>query len=501
MNAGGTAGGARGRDPTTDPSSQYFVDAAHPYAAAAATALTSHRAKSKWSHLSSVPVPSPLPASAAAAVLLLLRRRPRTALRFHDFALRRRLLPARSPPPLVLSAAAAHVAAASRLRGAALAVLASASRHYSPAQVFNALAATYRRFASAPFVFDLLLLAYLRSRRDALAAASVARRILAAGARPLPSTAAALLRSLPSAAAALDMYHQIYTRPSPRSNGTVLLPTVHTFNSLLLAFHREGKCDEFEIVLQEMARFSCKHNVCTYSIRIAEYCDGRDLEKARGLWDEMIQQGIQPDVTAYNTMISGYCRAGEVGMAEEMFKNMEMGGIDPSATTFEWLVRGHCTAGDADAAMLVRADMRRRGFGLAPEVVEELLDVLCQNRRVEVGLDILREEMRRVEFVPTRRTYEALIKGFCDEGEVEVAIRLQAEMAGKGFNAGTEVYHAFIRAYEMSGDHEMMDKLRKEMAVMGRNLLYGEQMMYCRYCSPPVSSESLESKESTNTGP
>ncbi|CAN6199094.1 unnamed protein product [Urochloa humidicola] len=460
MNAASTSG----RDPTADPSSPYFVDAAHPYAAAAATALTSHRAKSKWSHLSSVPVPSPLPASAFAAVLFLLRRRPHTALRFHAFALRR-LLPTHSPPPLVLSASAAHVAAASRLRGAALAVLASASRHYSPAQIFNALAATYRRFASAPFVFDLLLLAYLRSRRDALAAASVARRILAAGARPLPSTAAALLRSLPSAVAALDMYHQIYTHSSPQSS-QLLLPTVHTFNSLLLAFYREGKCDEFKIVLQEMSTYSCKHNVYTYSIRMAEYCDRRAVEKAQGLWDEMIREGIQPDVTAYNTMIGGYCRAGEVGMAEEMFKNMDMGGIDPSATTFEWLVRGHCTAGDADAAMLVRADMRRRGFGLASEVVEELLDALCQNGRVYDGLGVLREEMKREEFVPTRRSYEVLIKGFCDEVEVEVAIRLQAEMAGKGYNAGSKVYHAFIRAYEKSQDYEMVEKLRKEMALM-----------------------------------
>ncbi|CAL5062653.1 unnamed protein product [Urochloa decumbens] len=460
MNAASTSG----RDPTADPSSLYFVDAAHPYAVAAATALTSHRAKSKWSHLSSVPVSSPLPSSAAAAVLLLLRRRPHTALRFHDFALRR-LLPSHSPPPLVLSASAAHVAAASRLRGAALSVLASATRHYSPAQIFNALAATYRRFASAPFVFDLLLLAYLRSRRDALAAASVARRILAAGARPLPSTAAALIRSLPSAAAALDMYHQIYTHSSPQSN-QLLLPTVHTFNSLLLAFYREGKCDEFKIVLQEMSKYSCKHNVCTYSIRMAEYCDRRDVDKAQGLWDEMIREGIQPDVTAYNTMIGGYCRAGEVGMTEEMFKNMEMGGIDPSATTFEWLVRGHCMSGDADTAMLVRADMRRRGFGLASEVVEELLDALCQNGRVHDGLGVLREEMRREEYVPTRRSYEVLIKGFCDEVEVEVAIRLQAEMAGKGYNAGSEVYHAFIHAYEKSRDYEMMEKLRKEMAAM-----------------------------------
>ncbi|KAF8669502.1 hypothetical protein HU200_051303 [Digitaria exilis] len=461
MNAGGT----RGRDPTVDPSSLYFVDAAHPYAAAATTALTSHRTKSKWSHLSSVPVPSPLPASATAAVLLLLRRRPHTALRFHAFALRR-LLPSHSPPPLVLSASAAHVAAASRLRGAALAVLASASRHYSPAQIFNALAATYRRFASAPFVFDLLVIAYLRSRRDALAAASVARRILAAGARPLPSTAASLLRSLPSASAALDMYHQIYTHSSPQSNH-LLLPTVQTFNSLLLAFYREGKCDEFKIVLQEMDKYSCKHNVCTYNIRMAEYCDRRNVKKARGLWEEMIQEGIEPHVTAYNTMIGGYCRAGEVGMAEEMFKNMQMGGIDPSAMTFEWLVRGHCMAGDAEAAMLVRADMRRRGFGLAAEVVEELLDVLCQNGRVEDGLGVLREEMRRGEFVPTRRSYEVLIRRFCDEGEVEVAMRLQAEMAGKGFNAGSEVYHAFICAYEKSEDYEMVAKLRKEMEVIG----------------------------------
>lgn len=216
-----------------------------------------------------------------------------------------------------------------------------------------------------------------------------------------------------------------------------------------------------------MDKYSCKHNVCTYNIRMAEYCDRRNVKKARGLWEEMIQEGIEPHVTAYNTMIGGYCRAGEVGMAEEMFKNMQMGGIDPSAMTFEWLVRGHCMAGDAEAAMLVRADMRRRGFGLAAEVVEELLDVLCQNGRVEDGLGVLREEMRRGEFVPTRRSYEVLIRRFCDEGEVEVAMRLQAEMAGKGFNAGSEVYHAFICAYEKSEDYEMVAKLRKEMEVIG----------------------------------
>ncbi|PWZ21245.1 Pentatricopeptide repeat-containing protein [Zea mays] len=119
------------------------------------------------------------------------------------------------------------------------------------------------------------------------------------------------------------------------------------------------------------------------------------VEKARTLWDEMIQEGVQPDITAYNTMISGYCQSGEVGVAEDMFKNMLMGAIDSSATTFEWLVRGHCMARDAEAAMLVHADMKRKGFGLAPEVVEELLDGLCKNGRVENGFSVLREEKKR----------------------------------------------------------------------------------------------------------
>uniref|UniRef100_A0A0E0J6C0 Pentacotripeptide-repeat region of PRORP domain-containing protein n=1 Tax=Oryza nivara TaxID=4536 RepID=A0A0E0J6C0_ORYNI len=451
-----------GGDPTADPSSAYFIDADHPYAAAAASALTSHRSRSKWSHLSSLAVPDPLPASAVAAVPLLLRRRPHVALSFHLFATRR-LLPSGSPPPLLLSVSAAHVAAASRLRRAAISLLSSAARHYPHSQIFAALAATYRRFASAPFVFDLLLLAYLRSRRDALAAASVARRILAAGARPLPSTSAALLRSLPSAAAALDMYREIYTRPSSRINSQ-LLPTVHTFNSLLLAFYREGKCDVFKVVLQEMDRYSCVHNVCTYNIRMAAYCDSKEVEKARGLWDEMVEGGIQPDVPAYNTMISGYCGVGEVGMAEEMFKDMEMGGIDPSVTTFEWLVRGHCRVGDIDAAMLVRADMSRRGFQMAAEVVEEVVNVLCQKKRVKEALGVLKEEMRKEEFVPSRECYEVLIRELCEQGEVEVAMRLQAEMAGMGFKVGSEVYCAFVCAYEKAEDYEMAEKLRKELS-------------------------------------
>uniref|UniRef100_A0A0E0MLN9 Pentacotripeptide-repeat region of PRORP domain-containing protein n=1 Tax=Oryza punctata TaxID=4537 RepID=A0A0E0MLN9_ORYPU len=443
-----------GGDPTADPSSPYFIDADHPYAAAAASALTSHRSRSKWSHLSSLTVPDPLPASAVAAVPLLLRRRPHVALTFHLFATRR-LLPSGSPPPLLLSVSAAHVAAASRLRRAAISVLSSAARHYPHSQIFAALAATYRRFASAPFVFDLLLLAYLRSRRDTLAAASPP--LAPSPPPPPPSSAPSPPPRRPSTCTTKSTRARVqgstanYCRPFIPSTPSSSLSTV------------KGSA----MISRLCSRKWIDIHACTI-IRMAAYCDIKEVEKARGLWDEMVEGGIQPDVAAYNTMISGYCGAGEVGTAEEMFKDMEMGGINPSVTTFEWLVRGHCRVGDIDAAMLVRADMSRRGFRMAAEVVEEVVNLLCQKKRVKEALDVLKEEMRKEEFVPSRECYEVLIRELCEQGEVEVAMRLQAEMAGMGFKAGSEVYCAFVCAYEKAEDYEMAEKLREELSANRR---------------------------------
>ncbi|KAI4963912.1 hypothetical protein ZWY2020_008679 [Hordeum vulgare] len=128
----------------------------------------------------------------------------------------------------------------------------------------------------------------------------------------------------------------------------VLQPTAQTFNSLLLAFYRHGKSEDFDIVLDRN-----------------EQGDGR-REDCGMRWFRR----DPADVTSYNTMIGGYCAARDMGMAEEMYKDMEISGTEPSVTTFEWLVRGHCRIGDVDAAMLVRVDLRRRGFDMARRLLK-----------------------------------------------------------------------------------------------------------------------------------
>lgn len=46
---------------------------------------------------------------------------------------------------------------------------------------------------------------------------------------------------------------------------------------------------------------------------------------------------------------------------------------------------------------------------------------------------------------------------------MEEALKLQAEMVGKGFKLNLEIYDAFIDGYLRQGNEEMVTMLRKEV--------------------------------------
>ncbi|KAG1347987.1 pentatricopeptide repeat-containing protein [Cocos nucifera] len=448
----------------------------------AVSILREQRSKSRWSFLKSVYHPAGFSAAQAAEILRRVRNRPHLALRFFLWTQRHSLC----RHDLHSLAAVAHVLARGRLRSNALSLLQSAIRSHDPTsasaaiggadtgrppEIFEALAKAYRAFDSAPFVFDLLIRAYLQVKRLDRAV-QIVRILLSRGIQPEIGTSNSLIRSVSRARGSdfgFEIYEEIFKTKD--GNGAAVRvrvsPKVQTFNTLLLALYREGKLEKSEEIRKEMEIFKCEPNVFTYSILMAGFCDEGRIKEARKLWEEMVAEGIEPDIIAFNTLISGYCEVGETESAEELFREMVLSEIEPTENTYEHLIKGHCYAGEVDSALLLYKDMKRRGFGIGVSAVDELLGVMCEKRRVVEGLGILRAEMRREEFCPSRKSYGSLIRGFCEEGEMEEALKLQAEMAGKGFEVDLKVYSAFIQGYGKQGDVEKVRRLKDEMFEMG----------------------------------
>ncbi|CAL5329154.1 unnamed protein product [Camellia sinensis] len=321
---------------------------------------------------------------------------------------------------------------------------------------------------------------------------------------PNVSTCNSLIRSVSKfrgCFAGYDLYKQVFgfdSEVKSRIGGVKIVPNVHTFNVIMLAFYQDGLMDKVGEVWGELSKLGCEPNSYSYSIFMAAYCDDGKMGEAVKLWEELVIKGLKHDAVAYNTMIGGFCRIGKVGKAEEFFREMGLSGVESSCVTFEHLISGYCQIGDVDSALLLYKDMCRKGLRPEGLTVDVVIRGLCGEKRVSEALEFLGVAMRNHEIAPKRKSYEFLIKGLCQEGRTEEALKLQAEMVGKGFEPNSEIYSAFIDANTKQGNDELAGMLKKEMAetqmpkkqrggntsFLTYSLLYGENYFGSRrnYC-------------------
>ncbi|XAR69850.1 hypothetical protein NMG60_11001590 [Bertholletia excelsa] len=435
--------------------------------------LKHHRSKSRWNEIRSL-YPAGFTPSEASQITRRLRNTPHLALNFFLFTQRNRLC----NHTLLSYSTIIHTLSRSRLKSPALSLIQSALRQFpdntssstpNAPKIFETLVKTYRECDSAPFVFDLLIKACLRSNRVD-EAIKIARMLRSRDISPTVSTCNSLIRSVARSCgshASYDLYREVFgfnTEIKSEVCRVKVVPNVHTFNIIMLAFYQDGLIKSVREVWGEMARFDIvEPDAYSYSILMATHCEEGKMEEAVKLWDQMEMKGLKHDVVAYNTMIDGFCTIGEVGRAEDFFRGMGLNGVESSSVTFEHLINGYCQNGDVDSAILLYKDMCSAGLRPEGSIIDAIVSRLCSGNRAWQAMEFLTVAVRKYEFAPKIKSYELIIKGLCQEGRIEEALKLQAEMVGRGFGPNLEIYNSFIDAYNQQGNAEMAGLLKKEM--------------------------------------
>nr|GEV57381.1 hypothetical protein [Tanacetum cinerariifolium] len=428
----------------------------------AVTILKHHRSKSRWTEIRTL-FPSGFTPSQFSQITLELRNNPHLALNLFNFTIRHNLC----PHTTLSYATIIHTLARSRQKTQALTLIQSAILKFSELTVFENLVKTYRTCDSAPFVFDLVIEACVRSSRVDQAV-QIVRMLRRRGVSPLIGTVNSLLTCVCKCNGSLygyDVYNEMIgscDEFGDKKGVKRIAANVHTYNILMRAFYKDGLIDKVEQVWEDMIAKNCLPNAYSYSILMAVYCDDGRIGEATRVWEEMKDTGLKCDVMGYNTMIGGFCEAGDVNKAEEFFKEMGLSGVESSCVTYERLISGYCKVKDVDSAMLLYKDMCRKGFAAVGFVVALLVELLCEKGMVTEGLKVSRVAMKN-NVCMKGESYEVLIKGLCDEGRMEEGTKLQAEMVGRGFEPNSGIYGAFIDGYVKVGNTEMAAKLSSEL--------------------------------------
>ncbi|VFQ72256.1 unnamed protein product [Cuscuta campestris] len=435
----------------------------------AVSILKHHRSKSRWSHLRSLPKPyTGFTPSQASEITLQVRNKPRLAHTFFLFTIRHSLC----SHSISSYATIIHVLSRSRLKPQASALIKSAickfpGQHSSdPPPIFEALVRSYRQCDSAPFVFDLLIDACLDSKRTDQSI-ELLRILKSKNLYPDVSTCNSLIKLVSKTRgcfAGYDMYREIFICRDENVKGVKrVAPNAHTYNVLMVGFHREGLVDKVEEVWREMVAMNCDPNAYSYSVLMSALIDDGRVEGAMRIWEETGERGVERDPVSYNTVIGGLCGAGEIERAKEIFREMVMSGVEITCTTLEHLIIGHCKMENLESALLLYQDLCRNRAKPEGETVNALVGVFCSKGRVFEALEFVRSLVKKHGVVPMEKTYETLINALCREGEMEEALRVQVEMVGKGYEANKEIYNTFIDGFLRQGKEEMAERLKKEM--------------------------------------
>ncbi|CAN6232818.1 unnamed protein product [Urochloa humidicola] len=197
-------------------------------------------------------------------------------------------------------------------------------------------------------------------------------------------------------------------------------PSERALSALLSAYHDNRLYDRVVVAFNTLpAELAIKPGVVSHNVLLKSLVARGDVAAARKVFDEMPEKaGVQPDIVSCNEILKGYLNAGDDAAFDQLLK--EITGperqLKPNVGTYNLRMSLLCAKGRSFEA-------------------EELLDAMGAK-----GVP------------PNRASFNTVIKGLCNEGEVGAAMALFKKMPevprqnGKGVSPNFETYIMLLEA-------------------------------------------------------
>lgn len=213
-------------------------------------------------------------------------------------------------------------------------------------------------------------------------------------------------------------------------------PNHVTYTTVISAFVKAGSMDRARQVLAEMTRIGVPVNLVTYNILLKGHCQQLQMDKAKKLIEDMINDAeIEPDVVSYNTLIDGCIRVDDSAEALFYFNEMRSRGIAPSKLSYTTLMKAFALSGQ-------------------PKLTRKVFDEMLKDPRVKV--DIV--------------AWNMLVEGYCRQGKVDEAKKTVVEMKVKGFYPNVATYGSLANGIAIArkpGEALLLWKEIKERCEIG----------------------------------
>ncbi|TKY61026.1 Pentatricopeptide repeat-containing protein mitochondrial [Spatholobus suberectus] len=244
-------------------------------------------------------------------------------------------------------------------------------------------------------------------------------------------------------------------------------PDVILFNTLIDGLCKVGREEHGLSLLEEMkTKSKSRPNAVTYNCLIDGFCKAGNIGKARKLFSQMIEEGVQPSVVTLNTMVDGLCKHGKVHSAVEFFNEMKGKGLKGNAVTYSVLISAYCGVNNIDKAMQYFDEMLSSGCSPDAIAYYSLIYGLSIAGRMDDASAVV-SKLKQAGFGLDIACYNVLISGFCKKKKLERVYEMLSEMEETGLKPDIVTYNTLVSYLGKIGDFATASKVMKRMIKEG----------------------------------
>ncbi|XP_057850517.2 pentatricopeptide repeat-containing protein At3g24000, mitochondrial-like [Cryptomeria japonica] len=237
---------------------------------------------------------------------------------------------------------------------------------------------------------------------------------------------------------AVTLFHQMQR--------TGFQPDQFTFASVLPACAKLGALEQGMDIHQSIKERGILSDVVVVSALVDMYAKCGSLDKARELFDKMIQR----DVVSWNAMIAGYAQNGFVEQALETFKKMKLAGVKPDSTTFASILPACAKMRALEQGMDIHEIIKERRILSNVVVATALVDMYAKCGSIEKAREVF-DNMSQRNVV----TWTAMVAGYAQNGCVEKALETFKQMHLASVKPNSTTFASILPACAKIGDLEL----------------------------------------------
>uniref|UniRef100_A0A5B7BEV6 DYW domain-containing protein n=1 Tax=Davidia involucrata TaxID=16924 RepID=A0A5B7BEV6_DAVIN len=191
---------------------------------------------------------------------------------------------------------------------------------------------------------------------------------------------------------------------------------------------------------------------------VSMYAKCGSLGDARKVFDGMRERNLY----TWSAMIGACSREGRWWEVVDLFFFMMEDGIVPDNFLFPKILQACGNCGDVETGKLIHSIVIRCGMNCEARVRNSLLAVYAKCGRLSSALRFF-ENMEGKD----RVSWNSIISGYCQEGEIGEARRLFDLMHEEGIEPGLVTWNILITSYNQLGNCDLAMEMLKEMESFG----------------------------------